>query len=273
MQGRCTPGDQALAQPRHHVGGEFAQGLGVVAEGACTLLDPARNLGTAAFREPSQLGEIGDRHDAGHDRSVHAQCPRIVDEAEIRVGVVEVLGNRAVGTGIELGLEAAQVGQRVFCLRMGFRVGGHFDVEMSAVFGADEGHQLVGVTQVAAACHARRQVAAQCHDAVASQCAVLAQQGADFLAAAAHAGQVRHAGHAVGVAQALHGFRGLAERGAAGTERHRHELRCQSLELAHGAVELGALLVGLGRVELEADRQHGGTHGSRVCADYIALCG
>jgi hypothetical protein len=32
---------------------------------------------------------------------------------------------------------------------------------------------------------------------------------------------------------------------------------CERLELLHAAVQLRALVVGLGRIELEADRQHG----------------
>jgi hypothetical protein len=38
---------------------------------------------------------------------------------------------------------------------------------------------------------------------------------------------------------------------------HGHELRAHTLAASTAAVQLGALVVGLGRVELEADRQHG----------------
>ena len=70
----------------------------------------------------------------GHDRHVDAELARVVDEAEIRVGVVEVLRDRAVGAGIDLGLEVAQVGERVVGLRMHFRIAADFDVEPVAVF-------------------------------------------------------------------------------------------------------------------------------------------
>ena len=263
MQGRCTAGDQPFAQLGDEVGGEFADAGGIVAVGAHALADPARDLGAAGFGEALELAEVGDRHDAGDDRHLDAQRARIVDETEIRVGVVEVLGDRAVGTGIDLGLEVAQVDVRVLGLRMGFRIGRDFDVEMVAVFAADQFHQFAGVAQVAAADHAGGRVAAQRDHAVAAEGAVQLEQGADLLAVAADAGDVRHADHAMLAAQALHGFRGMAEGGAAGAEGHRHELRRMRLELQHAAVQLRALFVGLGRIELEAERQHAGGHGNR----------
>src|SRR4029450_3073066 len=94
-------------------------------------------------------------------------------------------------------------------------------------------------------------------DAVATQRLVQLQQVADLLARAAHAADVRHAVERMRLAQLAPRLGRIAERGAAGAEGHRHELRRVRLELAHGAVELGALLVGLWRVELETDRGHG----------------
>jgi hypothetical protein len=44
-------------------------------------------------------------------------------------------------------------------------VGGHLDVEVVARFGADEGHQVAGVAELAARAVAAGQVAAQRHDA------------------------------------------------------------------------------------------------------------
>ena len=252
--GRSTAFDQAFAHAGNEIGGEFADRARIVAVGAHALADPARDLGAAGLGEAAQLAEVGDRHDAGNDRRLDTERARIVDEAEIRVGVVEVLGDRAVRAGLDLGLEIAQVGQRIACLRVGFRVGRDLDLEVPAVFGADQRHQLAGVAQVAAADHARGRVAAQRDDAVAAERAIELEQRADLLAVAAHAGDVRHPGDAVLAAQALHGLGGVAQGRTAGAEGHRHELRRVCFQLFDGAVELFALLVGLGRVELEGNR-------------------
>ena len=80
---------------------------------------------------------------------VHAELARVVDEAEIRIGVVEILGDRAIGAGIDLGLEVAQVGQRVVGLRMAFRIAADFDVEEAVVFLADELDQVRGIAEIA----------------------------------------------------------------------------------------------------------------------------
>src|SRR3546814_4079374 len=56
---------------------------------------------------------------------------------------------------------------------------------------------------------------------------------------------------------------------AAGTKRARDVFRRQRLQPGRGTVELRALLVGLGRVELDADRGHG-TVARWVPRQYIA---
>src|SRR3546814_6914497 len=95
----------------------------------CSSDLPARDLGAAGLGEAPQLGEVGDRHDPGHDRDVDAERARVVDEAEVGVGVVEVLGDRAVGAGVDLALEVAQVGMRVVGLRMALGIAADLDVE------------------------------------------------------------------------------------------------------------------------------------------------
>src|SRR5690606_19848513 len=83
------------------------------------------------------------------------------------------------------------------------------------------------------------------------------QQVADLGAGAADAGDVWRGTERMAVLQPLDRLRCVAQGRAASAEGARHVLRRVHLELGRRAVELCALLVGLGRVELEADRGHG----------------
>src|SRR6187402_1674143 len=71
-------------------------------------------------------------------------------------------------------------------------------------------------------------------------------------------------------AQALHRLVRIAQGRAAGTEGDRDIVGRMRLETSDGRVELGALLVGLGREEFEADGGHG--CGSRNDVPSIYLC-
>src|SRR3546814_14748110 len=97
----------------------------------CSSDLPARDLGAAGLGEAPQLGEVGDRHDPGHDRDVDAERARVVDEAEVGVGAVEVLGDRAVGAGVDLAPEVAQVDMRVVGLRIALGIAAAPDLERS----------------------------------------------------------------------------------------------------------------------------------------------
>ncbi|KAG1385053.1 hypothetical protein G6F60_014987 [Rhizopus arrhizus] len=137
---------------------------------------------------------------------------------EIRIRVVEILGDRRIGTGIDLGLEVLQVGQRIGRLRMGFRVGTDLDAEGVAVLGADEGDQFGGIAHVAGETHAGGQVAAQRDQAVAADGAVQLEQFTDFLAGAANAGQVGGRFEAMVLVEVAHGFGGVAQGRSTGAE-------------------------------------------------------
>ena len=85
-----------------------------------------------------------------------------------------------------------------------------------------------------------------------------------FGAGSAHAGQVRRRIQAVVGVQALHGFRRVGKGGSAGAERAGDVLGRLRAQLRRGPVEQRALLVGLGRVELERNRDARGHAGSPV---------
>lgn len=89
------------------------------------------------------------------------------------------------------------------------------------------------------------------------------EQLADLLPAAADAGQMRRRFEAMLLLEVAHRFGGVAERGAAGAEGARHVLRRVALQPGCSAVQLRALIIGLGRIELETEMRHrGGSGGS-----------
>ena len=77
-----------------------------------------------------RLLEILHRHDARHDRNVDAAARDAIEIAKIKAVFEEELGDRAIGAGVDLGLEHFDVVSDRGALRMFFRIGGdrHFDV-------------------------------------------------------------------------------------------------------------------------------------------------
>src|SRR5687768_15356998 len=67
VQPRRAARDEAVAEIGHHVETESADRSRVVAVTFELLPYPARNLRAARIREPRELGEASDRHDARND--------------------------------------------------------------------------------------------------------------------------------------------------------------------------------------------------------------
>src|SRR3954469_2630789 len=88
VQAGRAAGEGAGAEVGQHGHAECLHGGGVVAIAFQLEPHPARDLGAAGVGEAGQLGEIVDRHDAGHDRHADAERASLLDEMEIRVGVV-----------------------------------------------------------------------------------------------------------------------------------------------------------------------------------------
>ena len=79
----------------------------------------------------------------------------LFQKTEVGVGVVKVLGDGRVGTGLHLGGKRLQVALGGLGLRMGLRVGSHLDVKVVSDLGADKGHQVAGVMRIRHRCHNR----------------------------------------------------------------------------------------------------------------------
>jgi len=160
MQAGSAALQQAFAESRDDIEAKRADAVYVVAVAFELAPHPARQFGTAGIGKTCQLGEAEDGHDAGNDRDVDASGSDFVDEMEVGVGVVEVLGDRRVGARLGLAHEIRQVVTREARLRMPFGIGPDFQAKMVAGFGADELDKFVGIAELSGFGHARGQVAA-----------------------------------------------------------------------------------------------------------------
>ena len=258
MQARRAAGKQAVAQVGHHIQPEGANRRQIVAIAFQLLSQPARDFGAAGVGEARQLHVVADRHDAGNDGDADAERARVFDEVEVGVGVEEILRDRGVGAGVDLALEVGQILGAGTRLRVDFGIGGDFDFEPVAGFLADEGHQFVGVVELAGVHGARGQVAAQRDQMADALAFVCVEDVADALFGRADARQVRR-GFRAGGLDLAHGFQGAVAGRAAGAEGHGKELGLELRQLlARGAQLLGAFRR-LGREEFKAVSAFGHT--------------
>jgi hypothetical protein len=114
-----------------------------------------------------------------------------------------------------------------------FGVGGDFDAEPVAGFGADKLDQLVGVAEFAGFCHARGQVTTQCDDAFDADSLVLAQDFANAGAGRADTGEMWCGSVAFGGDFLDHGKGAFAGR-ATGAVGDREEFRIQFCQFGAG---------------------------------------
>ena len=251
MQPRRAFGEQAPAQVGDHLRAEAADRFDVVAVAREPVADPARDLGAAGVGEARQLREIADRHDAGHDGRVDAEAARVVAEAQVGVGVVEVLRDRRARAGAHLGREGPQVVVRAARLGVHLGIRRDLDVEPVAGLGAHPGDEIAGVAEVARVDHAGRQVAAQGDDAPDAVSAVGGEQLAYRLAGGAHARQMRRHRPALG-GDLEHGRERLLARGPAGAVGDAVEGRREGGQLLAHRAQLVHAGGRVGREEFEA---------------------
>ena len=249
----------AVNQPLAHLGddlGTECRDAGAIVTIRLKLLaNPARNLGAAGIREAGQLAVVGNRHDARHDRNVHAGLAYALDEMEITVGVEEVLRDRAVGAGPGLAHEIVQVDVIMPRLGVRFRIRGHLDMEVVAGLVANELDEFVGIAQFTGGLtHAGGQVAAQGNNAPDAGFAILGQQVAQVVCTVAHTGQVRRCGHLHLLIQLQDGVARPIPCGASGTIGDGKEFGVVLSQHVGGCYQFLMPGVGLGREEFEADR-------------------
>ena len=256
MKARRTGGEQVLAQAADHVQTKGLQAVAVVLQLLQLQPHPARNLGTAGVGEASQLGVVGDRHDAGYHGNAQACRFAAIDEGGVGLGVVEILGDRGVGAGLDLAPEVGEVHIRIARLRVHFRVRRHLDLEVIAGSGADVVDQFVGEAEFArcpGAVGGGRQVSAQRHQPGDARFPIARQQAGDALAGGADAGDVRCGFQTGGLLHHLHGLEGAVLGGAAGTEGDREIGRRQLRQFSHHGGQFLAPGIGARGKQLDAE--------------------
>ena len=254
-------GLQAAALLGGQRGGDQPAGVGIVVEAVEMRAHPGRDRGAAGRRHALQLGEIGDRQDAGDDRHLDAGRAGAVAEAQEHVGVEKELRDRAAGAGVELGLQIVEVVAGAARRRMGFGIGGDADLEIRHLL--QPGDEIGGVGIAArvrriARPDAAGRVAAQRDDVADAGLPIVARDRVDLLARRRDAGQMRGRFERGLLADAAHRRVGALARRAAGAVGHRDEARPQRFEpLDRGPQPLFHLLR-LRREELERDARRAG---------------
>ena len=255
MNARRAAVDKCPAQRRHDLATEGAQRLVVAIEFVEPQADPAGYVDAGLVGELHQVRVVGDRHHAGHDGHVDAVRRTAVAEVEEGFGVVEVLGDAAVGARIDLALEKADVGFRRCRIGMHFGIGADFDGERCLDAFADQPHQILGVPNRPGESGTRRHVAAQCHDPVDAEIEVVVDQRDDGVPVVAAPGEVRY-GIDAGPAQTGHRCEGAIARRTTGAVGHRVEGGAEEGEPLCGAHEIVPAALGARWEELEADFGH-----------------
>ena len=177
-----------------------------------------------------------------------------IDEVPVRIGIVEILRDRRIGSRIDLALERDEVLLRRARLRVAFGVGGDVDVEPVARLAADErararsrsGNRPRRTSRTADRRAARPR-------GVSRATCTCASTSRDRRARAADARNVRRRRHPFGAELEHRGERAFARR-AAGAERDRAERRLQLRELPSRRAELLDAFRRARREEFEAEQ-------------------
>src|SRR5690606_23084431 len=243
-------GEELFAQAGDHFGAEGAQAVAVLAEAGKLVAQPAGDVGAAGVGEAHQVLEVADGHDARDHRLVDARLRALVHEIKVGVGVVEVLGDGAVGAGAEFFAKPVDVLIIALRVRVNLRVGGHADMEVIAEVGADNGHQFVGAHQFVDA-HAGGHVPPQGDDPAPAGVFIALQQGEHRLLAVAAEGQVGRHGVAVPV-NLGDDIPGIVPGGAAGAVGDGEIFRLDRRQAVAGGEQFFPTLGGFGGEEFEA---------------------
>ena len=183
-----------------------------------------------------------------------------LDEIEVDPVVEEELGDQERGSGVDLGLQVAEVGLEVGRLRVDLGEAGASDREVPAA--GDELGEVGGASQPALGLDevvlTARWVPAQREDVLDPRVGDPVERRPEPLGGLADAAQVRHRFEAELVLQALRDLdRPIAGR-AAGAVGHRDEVGPQLLQRSRRLEQLLGRLLGLRREELDRENRRFG---------------
>ena len=137
------------------------------------------------------MRKAADRHDAGDNGNVDACRFTFVDEAIVRIGIVEILRDRRIRTCVNLALECREIFLRTFRLRMDFRIGGNLNYEVPAEFLANEVDKLIRKAKFARRSKPGREVTAQGNEMTYAVVFITLQPLPDVFARRCHARNMR----------------------------------------------------------------------------------
>ena len=229
--------EQFFAQGGDDIEPECADRLRVVAITFQLDAHPARDLRAAGIREPGELGEIADRHDARHDGNANPGGGTFVDKTKVGIGIVEILRDGRIRARVYLAFKVLQFVGCVARLRVVFRIARDLDVEPIARCFADERHELVCVSEFAARSQPGRHVTTQSDDMANAVFAITRKRRGNLCLARRNAGYMR--GRVVaGTADFQHGIQRALLGGSAGAEGHRKKTRLQLRKLLPRGAQL-----------------------------------
>src|SRR3984893_9495491 len=221
---------------------------------------PIRDRGAAGGGHLLQLGEIGDREDAWHDRYPDAGGVRAIAEAKEQIDIEEELSDRAAGASVELALQVVEVVLGALRFRVGLGIGGDADLEIGdALQSPDE----IGGISVAAGIwrvmlDAAGRITAQRNDVADPGMPVTMRHRIDFGSGGGNAGEMGRRFERGLVADAPdRRVRALTGR-AARPIGHRHKTRGQRFEAPHHLPQPLLHFSCLRRKEFEGDAWRAG---------------
>ena len=206
------------------------------------------------------LGDVGDGHDAGDDGHGDADVAAAIHEAE-EMGVVEIeLGDDEIGAGIDLGLQAFEIGVEVGRLGMFLGITGASEAEFFREMFAEVTDEVDGVLEIGEPAfgwvgQVGGSVAAQGEDVFDAVGGEVFEDAVDVVQRLADAGEM---GHRLELELFLDLERDLQRAGAGAATSAigaRGKGWAQLVQARERVEEIGHRLVGLRGKELERDRR------------------
>ena len=101
--------NQTMAEIGSSAGGNQLARFRVIVQALEPLEQPIRHRSPAALAEIHHPAEMANRHDTRHQRCINARRRDLVPKTQEQIDIEEILGDRAVGTIIDLRLEIGDI--------------------------------------------------------------------------------------------------------------------------------------------------------------------